>query len=578
MNLFARRRPAARFAVLAITVSTLTGCTPGGATAVVEVARALPCQGYSGIPAFNPAGAVLRDELTVRTFRTVRVGDGTGNIAWTVSPFHSLTWMLWLQSLRWIGSLLNEYEKTGDTAMLRHAEAIVDDWIRDHPSTESWSGQALDARAHRAQTMLCLLTFVPRSDRTQRELLVRALDQHAREFEQVYSGDTNHGLDENLALLAIGCTLGRPSYMDFAISRMTRSMQHTLDVQGVTNEQSIGYQAYNYARFEMARERVTACGRTLPASLLARIDKMPGVIAAATMPDGTLAQIGDTERDAVGAIDVASGPLTSVLNSGYVFSRSSWSPTATFAALRFGPAARIHGHSDHMSLTYFARGHLIVGDAGFTGYDDPARLAYLRSPAASNQLVVDDAPMASVDTALTRSAVTKGAVFTELRDAPLAGTTRTRGVLLLTGPDVAVVWDRLDGPAPHRAVQRWHLLPSTVATVASPTTVRLLPAGTASRVDLVQIPVPGAAAGRVTVAHGYYASGLQQWQRTHVVQTAVNGRHVRLLTLLAPAARNAPVQWSVSRSPGGTLTVAITIGGRRAVVTIGPDGVMTRTR
>lgn len=575
-----RRRLAARFAVPAIAFALLGGCVPGDATAVLAVdsPRPLPCQGYSGVAAYNPAAAVMRDELTVRTFPSVRVGDGTGNIAWTVSPFRSSTWMLWLQSLRWIGSLLTGYEATGNTALLRHAEAITDDWIRDHPDDRTWSGQALEARAHRAQTMLCLLADVPRSDAAQRSVLIRALDQHAAEFERIYSGDTNHGLDENLALLAIGCTLGRPAYMDFAVDRMTSSMQRTLDRQGVTNEQSVGYQAYNYARFTVARDRAARCGRPLPSALLARIDKMPGVIAAATMPDGRLAPIGDTERNTSGAIVATSGPLARVLAAGYVFSRSGWGPAATFAALRFGPARRIHGHDDHMSLTYFARGRLVVTDGGFTGYDDPSRLAYLRSPAASSQLVVADAPMAPVDTTLTRSAVRPDSVFTELRDVPVAGVTRTRGVLLVNGPDLAVVWDRLDATATHQAVQRWHLLPSTTPTIVSPTTVRLLASGWAARTDVVQVPVPGMPAGRVSVGDGYYAAGLQQWQRTHVVQTVVSGRHIRLLTLLIPAARGETVRWSTSRSAGGTLTVAIAVGDRRAMVTIAPDGTMARTR
>ena len=574
-----RRRLAARFAVLAIAVAQLSLHLPGGTTAVfaVESPGPLPCQGYSGVTVYNPVADVLRDELTVRTFPTVTVGDGTGNIAWTVSPFHSSTWMLWLQSLRWTGSLLNGYEATGDAVLLRHAEAIADDWIRDHPDDTTWRGQVLEARAHRAQVMLCLLADVPGSAVNQRALLVRALDQHARNLERIYSGDTNHGLDENLALLAIGCTLGRSAYMDFAVTRMTTSMQHTLDAQGVTNEQSTGYQAYNYTRFTVARERAATCGRPLPSTLTARIDKMPGVIAAATMPDGRLATIGDTERNAGGAIVATSGPLTRILGAGYVFTRSAWGAAATFAALRFGPARKIHGHDDHMSLTYFARGRLVVTDGGFTGYDDAARLAYLRSPAASSQLIVTDAPMASVDTTLTRSAVGRGSVFTELRDVPVAGVTRTRGALFLTGPDVAVVWDRLDGSTTHRAVQQWHLLPSTTATVVSPHTVRLTASGWAGRTDVVQVAVRGVTASRPSVGIGYYAPELQQWQRTQVVQTAVSGQHIRLLTLLISAGRSEPVRWAASRSAGGTLTVAITVGTRRAVVAIAPDGSMRRT-
>jgi hypothetical protein len=577
-------RTAARAAAVVAALITVAGALPGGASDLVDHPRTLPCQGYSGVPAYNPVPAVMRDELTVRTFPTVQVGDGHGNIAWTRSPYGSHTWMLWLQSLRWIGALLNDYEQHGNEAALVHAELVVDDWIRDHPPGRPWTGQALDARAHRAQAMLCLLADVPRTDVMQRTMVVAALDQHARNLEDVYSGDNNHGLDENIALLSIGCTLGRASYTEFAVRRMTSSMRRTVDVQGVTNEQSTGYEAYNYSRFMMARDRAAACGVPLPADLVRRIDAMPAVIEAATLPDGTFVQIGDTERSSSGARVASSGPLTRVLRSGYVFTRSAWGPAASYGALRFGAARRIHGHDDHTSLTYFARGRLVVTDAGFTGYDNAGRFAYLRSAAASNQFLVTDVPTRLADTALTRSRVTLGATFAEVRDQPAVGVTRTRGVLLLTGPDLAVVWDRLDAPVTHRATQRWHVLPGTVTTVTTVTTgsggrtVRLLPPGSSTRVDLIQVPLPAQAASRTTVVGGHYSAGLRQWQDAPVVETATRGRHLRLLTLLVPVARNARVSWSVSRSPGGTITVVIVTGTRRAVVAVSPDGGLRRVR
>ena len=67
-----------------------------------------------------------------------------------------------------------------------------------------------------------------------------------------------------------------------------------LDAQGVTNEQSTGYDNFNLGLWDEAEAGLAACRLSLPGWMSARIALMPDFLANATQPNGDLVQIGDT--------------------------------------------------------------------------------------------------------------------------------------------------------------------------------------------------------------------------------------------------------------------------------------------
>src|SRR5258708_40268238 len=75
------------------------------------------------------------------------------------------------------------------------------------------------------------------------------------------------------------------------------------------------------------------------------------------------------------------------LAAGYVFGRSTWGPNGTFYSLRFGPGRQVHGHDDHMGITYYSRGRNLIVNAGHTGYEVSPYRTDLRSPEAASTLV-----------------------------------------------------------------------------------------------------------------------------------------------------------------------------------------------
>ncbi len=171
---------------------------------------------------------------------------------------------------------------------------------------------------------------------------------------------------------------------------------------------------------------------------------MPMFLALATQPDGKLVQIGDTY--VISPRDRAGTPLQyaytrgqagtppaeriGVCTAGYIFGRSGWGTAKTFGdqtfySLRFGPGQQIHGHDDHMGLTYYARGRNLIVDAGHYGYADTAYRFYLLSPEAASTLVMPGVPFdPSAPTALIAQRVGASAQFYEFTDTAFGGLPR----------------------------------------------------------------------------------------------------------------------------------------------------------
>ena len=48
------------------------------------------------------------------------------------------------------------------------------------------------------------------------------------------------GTDQTIAMLGIGCTLGRQDFVNVAVARLRASISRVIDAQGANNEQSVG--------------------------------------------------------------------------------------------------------------------------------------------------------------------------------------------------------------------------------------------------------------------------------------------------------------------------------------------------
>ncbi len=338
----------------------------------------------------------------------------------------------------------------------------------------------------------------------------------------------------------------------------------------------------------------------LPRTDQDRIAEVATFLALATQPDGKLVQIGDTY--AVGPRDRAGTPLRfaatrgasgtppqqriGVYDAGYVFGRSGWGTARTFGdmsfySLRFGPGTQIHGHADHMGLTYYARGRDLIVDSGHDGYAGGPYRNYLLSPEAASTLVMPGVPFdASAATSLVSQDIGAAAQFYEFTDDAFGGYVRDRSVYVSQDPDFIVVFDRAAGAGTYQ--QLWHLGPSLrVTTVRAAYAVATAPG---AELEIRQVALPGQVipAGSTRVVRGQ-ASPYQGWvstaqnQRTPapVVTMTRYGTSASILTVIVPAAPGTSITASAASRGAGWYRLRLVTGRTARTLLVSTGGTIT---
>jgi hypothetical protein len=584
--------------VLVLTVAAGWGAMPAGArsaparSAVPSPADVKACGGLSSFPA-GTASQIMAGQLTIAPFGAVIIDPHrNGNIDWAQNPYRNPTWLVDFQDGQWIEALIKAYLAGGPNAdaYRDRAKALLLGWLKQVPPVNQ-----------QPYTLICSAEAFPGQAWIHNEIPV-VLNYQAAHWQ----GAFNHGLKQDLQLLNAGCAYpagswgGAPArWRRVARQQMIDSFEPNrlgpvVDAQGVTNEQSTGYDNFNLGLWDEAEAGLAACGLSLPGWMSARIALMPDFLAMATQPNGDLVQIGDTyvirPRDRPGtplqyaATEGASGrppaQRVAVYQAGYVFGRSGWSPFGdqSFYSLRFGPGTQVHGHADHMGLTYYADGRNLIVDAGHYGYANTAYRAYLLSPEAASDLVMPGVAFDSAaSTALIRQSIGADGQFFEFYDTAFGGHPRYRSVFVDQNPDLVLVFDRASGASSYQ--QLWHLDPGlTVTSVSRSSAVATAPG---TQLEIEQIPLPGqqipagstrVVRGQVNPYQGWVSHAQLQRLPAPVITMTRTGPSAAILTLIAPTAPGTAVSATASKSSGGWYRVRVQIGGRQLSFLVSPGG------
>ncbi|GAA0632266.1 hypothetical protein GCM10009547_40130 [Sporichthya brevicatena] len=557
------------------------------------------------------ADRILSGTLQLSPFGPVAVRKD-GNFNWAIDPFDHPSWASRYRSLRWVEPLIDESLNPERTPAERsrfreHAQAIIQDWVKDNPPNAKnklrfiWDDPT--AVALRSAFLLCAKRSLGGS-----AWLHRTIDDHAAFLRKHWSGAWNHGTMEALALYRIGCLESDREARRVGRSRLVGSFESkdnrfgpALDNQGATNEQAVGYAEFTYQLWHEVMRTFRTCGDTVPQVIRNRVAKAEAFVTAAIQPDGNLVQLGDTfARPAevepgttiqYAATKGAKGPrptkLVSVFKRGYVFGRSGWGTARPFAeesfySLRFGPARQVHGHLDHTSMTYFARGVPMLVDSGHNGYKAGAQRSFLRSPAAHNVLEVAGVKARDVATTLTRQVLRKRWQSYTMTDQAF-GFSRTRNVLVAQGPDIAIVHDSTGSADRTRTFrQLWHLAPTMDVSRGAKGVAKATPrGGVDARLWLIPVRLGGGGktqvvTGRTRPRQGWVSEQVLQARKAPVVEMTSTGRSARMLTVIVPAAKSAKVTTSVKNLGKGAKLLTVRIDGKAYKFRVAAGGVLTR--
>ncbi|WP_308125682.1 heparinase II/III domain-containing protein [Nonomuraea ceibae] len=466
-------------------------------------------------------------------------------VDWTANPHGNRSWALNLHALRWAGRLVAEYERSGEAAYLRRATDLAGQWARANPrggrgvSPWAWAEHPV---ALRAPVLVCL------SEHVRARWLLDCLAEHGEVLADpaLYRAGHNHGLDQDIALLVVGCRLGRAKWRDLAIHRMTASAELAVDDQGALHEQAPRYGLYVHRRLGVALRAIRESGAEPPPRLVARRSALEAYVAHATQPDGRLVPIGDSPADARATGFAQEGPVVRVFDAGYVFGRTAWNdPDSAYYSIRFGPGRALHGHEDHLGVTYSAQGHRILVEAGFHSYERTPYVDWTRSPEAHNVPVVTGVFRPGTRTHLLESSIGPARQCFELSDDAY-GVPRTRRVLVSHAPDLLAVHDSVPAGSLRSL---WHFDPAL--TVVSRTGGAVVLGDGDWRVTLLQFPADGLRLRTGTVSPGYL--------RTAGTVTVESAEAADVLTLIVPGAAAPEVAISGSEltveTPGGPVTI-----------------------
>ncbi len=356
---------------------------------------------------------------------------------------------------------------------------IITDWRTQNPPDtpalgRSWDGHAVALRSE---------VFIEIAQRCADAAWLRPCLQEQMEFladPANFQGNWNHGVDQARALIRLAAYLDNATHRSTGVRRLREALAALVDVEGVTLEQAIHYQNYNYQQVSKCLSLLAAEGVKDPLldEIATRQALMPAFLAHATRPDGTWFEIGDTPWQPANPIpgtvaeyaatQGARGPVPQdtvrVYAAGYIFGRSGWGTSRAFAdesayAIRFGPPRIVHGHNDHMSISYCANGREILRDGGFHGYTDDDNRTFLRLAEAHNCVVPfgEKLRFRGCTTHLTDQSISsRWQVFT-LETTPWAGVRHQRSFLIGFAPQVMIVFDRITADQPHAFEQRWFL-------------------------------------------------------------------------------------------------------------------------
>jgi hypothetical protein len=508
-----------------------------------KVTRTAACQG-DWLPGTPTADDVMRGEISLVGLPAYTLGK---KINWGASPYKNRSWEFVFQSLRWMGTLVVQYENSGEQRYLDRATEIAKDWVasnqRGAAGTKSyvWKDHPVSLRT---QPLLCLSMHVKDA------WLKDSLADHARLLSdsRLYKKGHNHGIDQDIALMGIGCRYGRKDWSALASKRLTGTVKLDVDSQGALMEQAPRYAVYVYGRLQVAITNMKACGRKVPGDIAKRAEALKDFIAHSTMPNGYMVPIGDGSAETEPKMETGT-PKQEVkaYRAGYVFGRTAWGkPDSAYYSIRYGPGMKFHGHEDHLGVTYYAQGRDILVDGGFHSYEKSSYRYWTLSPEAHNVPTVEGARFRPrTSSSLVKSAYGKDRQSFKVTDKAY-GVSRTRSVLVNHGEDLMAVLDTASGGKKVRNV--WRFDPSL--KVLSDSGGKVVLGDGKFKVTLVQLSSCDRVGGQKVERGGKLGWVSPTYLSKQATNVVVSPAARSLLTVIVPGTDSPKVSCS-----GGKVTV-----------------------
>lgn len=540
------------------------------------------------------AAALMQGELTLTGFGSATL---PADPDWHENPFGSAVWVADYHTLRWADVLRREGLRTGDQAMLDRYAGLLQDWLTDNaygaPRVEDLSWSALRVGV-RAIGLVCAESVLGKAP-----WLQSAIADHARALlDPAQRGRGNHGLHQDMGLLALGCHLGNSVWKTQALARAGEDLGRLVDPTGVSREGSLQYHQLVFRWYRTLEARAQACGIALDTGFFSRIGLMPNFVAQATQPDGTVVAWGDSQP-ASAAVNLGASAnvleyalsqgLRGVLpdrtfalyqQGGYAFSRSGWFDTESadqqsLASIRFGPPmdSTTHGHEDAGAISWYAGGGQLLWQPGLYGYYGGAARRYVRSNEAHNTVDIEGATYdRSVGGQLLDWRSSGDYDLVRVRTRALSGAVWTRTLVHFKAQHLLLVDDQVEQAETRTVTQNWQFGTdrevatgsSFASTEGTGTDAAIVWAGAAPTLSVVK--------GQTDPLLGWRSEAVNEFTPAPTLLAGATGTAVRLTAIVVPVRDgedpDAAVE-STTDGADGVRSIVLRVGQDRWTLTFG---------
>jgi hypothetical protein len=392
---------------------------------------------------------------------------------WGVNPYKDPTWVLELQSLAPVNTLLQAYDRTHQPKYLLTAKDLIMSWIRWSVSSVvgsdyTWNDHAISERTGVFGKFWLLYRNCPYYDAEVARNLLNAVSRHAAFLKdpRLFTFQSNHGFMQNIALLQIAALFPaiakKDDLVSFACHRLDQQFL-VLVSSGLMLEHSPGYHGFAVKVVQTAINYLRVLGHQIPSGWQEIATTMEEKDNLLRRPDGSYPPIGDTEISARSRTIAKSLMEDSRALLPFEGVSIFWRNHNQLVTTWQNFPSHAHKHADEMSVYLYGDGVTWLGGPGYCPYGDTVGRALTTGWWGSNAPYFQGEPAIAIrqTTCLGEGSCLKDD-FLELRREGPGHFAARREILWIDG-SILVVLDVVYGGDEKAVVSKWHTSPGVEA-------------------------------------------------------------------------------------------------------------------
>lgn len=295
------------------------------------------------------------------------------------------SYQLYIHSLRFVSSLLLQYEKKDDIKYLKKAEEFIESWIKfmnSKPKNEMiWYDHPV---ANRVQNIIHFLYLAKGKLNINEEKYYKVLRQHG-EFlmDDSHYNFNNHALMMDRSLMILGNILRDYDLFSTGYRRSIETFWYSFSSRGSHLENSPDYHRMvllMYIEIEKyLKKHDQSFGETINHYMELAMQFLPII----SRPDKRMPALGDSGNSALGRVKKYKKFSDDELGLTIIQREQ---PKTFYASFISGYSSITHKHRDDLSLTLYYAGDDILVDSGKFNYGKDIRRRYMMSPQAHSTL------------------------------------------------------------------------------------------------------------------------------------------------------------------------------------------------